>query len=212
MPLSLKDDSGAPTALSWKGQPELTVGVSTDKAFVMRAKHEEAIKALRPMTWNYGATRADVLKLLKEKNPQLVYFYCHGGIAGTLPFIKVGPSAEVGITRDNLRREKIRWKSPRPLVFINGCHTAALEPDAAIEFISAFVEVAGACGVIGTEITIFEPLAKAFAEECLRRFLNGDKIGDAVRGARLKLLKDGNPLGLVYIPYVIANLHLVQQN
>ena len=66
--------------------------------------------------------------------------------------------------------------------------------------------------MIGTEITIFESLAKAFAEECLRRFLNGDKIGDAVRGARLKLLKDGNPLGLVYIPYVIANLHLVRQN
>jgi hypothetical protein len=44
----------------------------------------------------------------------------------------------------------------------------------------------------------------------LRRFFNGDKIGDAVRGARLKILKDGNPLGLVYIPYVIAGLHLVQ--
>ncbi len=212
LPLSVKGDSEVPAALTWKDKPELTVGVSTDQAFVMRAKHEEALKAIRPLTWNYAATRAELLKLLKEKNPQLVYLYCHGGIAGTLPFIQVGPSNEIGITRDNLRRERIRWKSPRPLVFINGCHTAALEPSVAIEFISAFVEVAGACGVIGTEITIFEPLAKAFAEDCLRRFINGDKIGDAVRGARLKLLKDGNPLGLVYIPYVIAGLHMVQQN
>jgi len=33
-----------------------------------------------------------------------------------------------------------------------------------------------------------------------------------VRGARLELLKDGNPLGLVYIPYAVASLRLEQQN
>jgi hypothetical protein len=212
MPLSLPKGTGASSELFWKGQPEVTVGVSTDKDFVLREKHELALKALRTLTWNYAATREDVFKLLREKNPQLVYFYCHGGISGTLPFILVGPKDEIGITRDNLRSERIRWKSPRPLVFINGCHTAALEPDVAIEFISAFVSVANACGVIGTEITIFEPLAKAFAEECLRRFLNGDQIGDAIRGARLKLLKEGNPLGLVYIPYVMADLRMVEAN
>jgi hypothetical protein len=43
------------------------------------------------------------------------------------------------------------------------------------------VEVAAAAGVIGTEISNFEPLAAAFAEECLGRFLAGEAIGDAVR-------------------------------
>lgn len=212
MPLSLKGTSDAPSEIVWKGKPELTVGVSTDVAFKLRPQHETALQALSPHPgWNYANTRADLLKLLREKSSHLVYFYCHGGKSGTVPFIQVGPTSEQGITRDNLRREKIRWKSPRPLVFINGCHTADLEPDVAIEFISAFVEVAGACGVIGTEITIFETLARAFAEECLSRFLKGDKIGDAVRGARLKLLKDSNPLGIVYIPYVIASLRLTEQ-
>src|SRR5207244_9744776 len=98
---------------------------------------------------------------------------------------------------------------PRPLVFINGCQTTALEPEQAFEFVSRFVDVAGAAGVIGTEITIFEPLACAFAEECLRRFLGGAEIGQAVRGARLAVLKAGNPLGLAYVPFVAADLRLV---
>jgi hypothetical protein len=209
MPLSLKNSPDVPAEIVWQAQPELTVGVSTDSAFVLRAAHETALRSLKPsLGWNYGDTRAGVLQLLREKAPHVVYFYCHGGMSGTVPFILVGPPGDMGITRDNLRREKIRWKSPRPLVFINGCHTAALEPNVAIDFISGFVEVAGASGVIGTEITIFEPLARAFAEECLRRFLNGTQIGEAVRGARLKLLQAGNPLGLVYIPYVIASLRM----
>jgi len=212
MPLSLKNAPDAPSELTWEGKPQMTIGVSTDQAFVQRPAHERALQALQPqLGWNYANTRADVLKLLKASTSQLVYFYCHGGMSGTVPFIQVGPATERGITRDNLRREKIRWKSPRPLVFINGCHTAALEPEVAMEFISAFVEVAGACGVVGTEITIFELLARAFAEECLGRFLKGERIGDAIRGARLKLLKDGNPLGLVYIPYVLASLHMTQK-
>ena len=66
-------------------------------------------------------------------------------------------------------------------------------------------------GVIGTEITIFEPLATAFAEACLGHFLDGVPIGKAIRLARLKLLQDGNPLGLVYIPFAVSSLALVEE-
>ena len=47
-----------------------------------------------------------------------------------------------------------------------------------------------------------------FAEECLRRFLDGEPIGEAIRAARLALLAAGNPLGLAYIPFVTASLRL----
>jgi len=53
-----------------------------------------------------------------------------------------------------------------------------------------------------------------FDEECLARFIGAPPhpesmpIGKAVRGARLELLKQGNPLGLVYIPYAVASLRL----
>lgn len=214
IPLSVGNGPDAPTTIEWKDKPILTVAVSTDPVFVLREQHLQRIKALRSggLEWNYGATRDDVIRELKATKPQLVYFYCHGGVSETRPYLQVGtPDPTGNLSPSFLRAKKIRWDLRRPLVFINGCHTTALEPEQAIEFISPFIENANAAGVIGTEITIFEPLATVFAEECLRRFLNGAAIGEAIRGARLKLLKSANPLGLVYIPYAIADLHLVEQ-
>jgi hypothetical protein len=126
-----------------------------------------------------------------------------------VPFIKVGPLSEMAITAVTLFNERIRWEKTRPLVFLNGCHTTGLEPERAIELVSALVRNAHAAGVVGTEITVFEPLARAFAEDCLRRFLGGAELGWAVRDARLALLKAGNPLGLVYLPYALPSLQLV---
>lgn len=198
-----------PGEIGYSDGPHLAVAVSTDPAFVLRAGHEQKLRALRAgIDWRYANTRAQALSLLKEGGAEVVYFYCHGGVAEDVPYIQVGPLDERGITRDLLRREAIRWSSPRPLVFINGCHTTALEPERAIEFVSALVENAQASGVIGTEITVFEPLASAFAEECLRRFLDGDPIGEAIRAARLALLAEGNPLALAYIPFATAGLRL----
>jgi hypothetical protein len=150
----------------------------------------------------------------------LLYFYCHGGIRANndRPYLEIGESDRFG--PESLLGEGILWKGPNPLVFINGCHTTSLNPEIALNFVSAFVQQSGAAGVIGTEITIFEPLAAKFAEECFARFVGAPPhnesmpIGKAVRGARLELLKAGNPLGLVYIPYAVASLRLeeAQQN
>lgn len=212
LPLSVANAPDAPTEIAWQTKPVLTVASSTDPQFTRRKKHLEVMQKLRAdIEWNYGDTRDDVLRELKNTKPHLVYFYCHGGVSETRPYLQVGSDKSGNISPSNLRAKKIFWDTPRPLVFINGCHTTALEPEKAIEFISAFIETADAAGVVGTEITIFEPLATAFAEDCLRRFLDGTPIGESVRTARLKLLKDGNPLGLVYIPYVMANLRLMQQ-
>ena len=213
MPLSVGNSPDAPSEITYQQGPQFAVGVSTDDDLWQRPAHEETLQTLHEeLDWNYAATRDDTLRLLKETSPHLVYFYCHGGIANNIPYIQVGPEDERGITRDNLRFKRIRWDDTRPLVFINGCHTTALTPEVALEFVSAFVENAAASGVMGTEITIFEPLACAFAEGFLRRFLSGVPIGEAVRGTRLALLKAGNPLGLVYIPFVMASLHLVERS
>lgn len=67
-----------------------------------------------------------------------------------------------------------------------------------------------ASGVVGTDITVFEPLASAFAERCLARFLAGEPLGRAVRLARLGLLQEGNPLALTYVPFALAGLHLAK--
>ena len=212
MPLSIGEDGlSVHPGITYTGTPRMLVGVSTDPGFILRQAHGKALQDLsRERGWEYveGDRRDEVLALMREQKPQLVYFYCHGGMVGSLPYLRVGAPDEMGITRDNLRSERIRWKENRPLVFINGCHTTALEPEKAFNFVGAFVKTAFASGVIGTEITIFEQLGRAFAEKFIDRFLGGEPLGQAVRGARLALLKEGNPLGLVYLPFALADLRL----
>lgn len=210
LPVSVASAPEISPEIDWETAPRLAVGVSTDTALVHRVAHEQALRLLRHnLEWRYAADREQVFAMLRDARSHLVYFYCHGGMSGSVPYIQVGPLTERGITVDNLRHKRIVWDRPRPLVFINGCHTTALEPRVALEMVSGFVENAQASGVIGTEITVFEPLATTFAEACLRRFLEGMPIGEAVRAARLALLKAGNPLGLAYVPWVLASLRLV---
>lgn len=196
-----------------RGSPRLGVAVSTDPLFVRRAGHEQALRGLRAtVEWLHADTRDEALDLMSTGSPHLVYFYCHGGVADDVPYLLVGaPGTERGITRDLLRQRDIFWEDPQPLVLINGCHTTALEPEKALDLVSGFVETANAAGVIGTEITIFEPIACAFGEEFLRHFLSGVPVGEAVRLARLRLLADENPLGLVYLPFVLASLALREE-
>ena len=214
LPLSTKDAPPVPLELQIRDGTEFTVLVSTDPQFVLRVEHLKTLKAkCIPKRWCVAETRSESFTRLKTDHPHLVYFYGHGGVtADKLPYIEVGPPDAGGaILSDNLPAYKIEWSEPRPLVFLNGCHTAALEPEVAINLVSAFVEDCFAAGVVGTEITIFEPLACRFAEECLKRFfVEKTPIGDAVRLTRLALLQEGNPLGLVYIPYVHAGLRVAQ--
>lgn len=211
-PLTLGNTEDVPEEMKLGNTLEVVYGYSTD---FDPTEHVQKLQNFRsPVGWHPAGNRRDVLQLLLQQKPHLVYFYCHGGVTATgVPFIEVGE-------RDMLEPSNFSetyWEEPRPLVFINGCHTTAMDPEVAIKFVEAFVQDARASGVIGTEITIFEPLARAFAEDCLRRFLGGAPfkdpvpLGEAVRGARLALLKKGNPLGLVYIPFASAGLRLVKQ-
>lgn len=194
--------------IPYTGQPGLNVAAYRD--FPAWKKHEAALQQ-----WGYvvaqASDRAEVLKLLKASQPQLVYFYCHGVERDSLPFIRVGSEqSDDYLAPDNLRAYRIDWEDARPLVFLNGCHTAALTPERALSFVRTFVEQVGASGVIGTEITIFEPLAQRFAELFCKRFLEGIPLGRAMREARLGLLAERNPLGLVYIGHAYADLALVK--
>ena len=213
LPVSVAEAPDVPGQIPFQGAPRIAIGVSTDPKLRLRETHEAALRKLRSgLGWERGATRAEVLRMLKGTRAQIVYFYCHGGVtASRIPYFEVGYN-ESGITPDNLPANGIVWKNPRPLVFINGCHTTALAPEVAINLVAAFVEESAAAGVIGTEITVFERLACDFAEACLQRFLNGKRLGEAVRGARLELLRQGNPLGLAYIPFALASLSLVEES
>ncbi len=207
VPLSVEYAPEAPVNLAYRAEPHVAVCVSTSLALLQ--PHLEVLRRGSRAVWTLADTRAATFKLLREGGAHVVYFYCHGGIYKEVPFLSVGPPTDPGITRDNFRAYRVRWTTPRPLVFINGCRTTALEPNRAFDFVSALVSPANAAGVIGTETTVFEPLATAFAEACLAQFLGQDRsIGESIRTARLALLKAQNPLGLVYIPFVVPGLRL----
>lgn len=218
LPLTVGKEFDAHPVITYEDKLRVVAGVSTDKELVERDKHIDRLKVL---TQSVGLDRdesyAGILKRLKATKPHLIYFYCHGGVRlNKLPYLELGEKDK--FAPENFMKEGIRWAAnPRPMVFINGCHTTSLNPEIALNFVTPLVQLGGASGVIGTEITIFEPLAVKFAEECLKRFLGappykeGMAIGHAVRGARLELLRSGNPLGLVYIPYVIASLRMIRE-
>ena len=202
--------------ISFTDAPQVSTLVSLDDDFKLRDGHIDRVRGLRPgLGWKYGDQGQEILDLLRQGRSHLVYFYCHGGLFDDgVPYLQVGPDGDWHgiITPTVLPNTQIKWAAPKPLVFINGCHTTALEPAKSLDLVTSFVKEARAVGVVGTEITIFEPLATAFAEECLAHFLNEVPIGDAIRRARLKLLQDGNPLGLVYIPFVVSSVRLVKDS
>lgn len=208
-----------PPVIELKGDLQMIACVSTDKNFEKRDPHLGRLKALKnTVKFERDEGYKAIVKRLKKTTPHLLYFYCHGGIRANtnLPYLEIGESDKFG--PEALIGERISWKGPNPLVFINGCHTTSLNPEITLDFVSSFVQQNGAAGVVGTEITIFEPLAVKFAEECLSRFIGAAPhnetmpLGRAIRGARLELLKQGNPLGLVYIPYAVGTLRLQEQN
>ena len=211
MPLSVAEAPDAPTEIGWQGSPHLAVAVSTELA--SRKQHVKALEALKAgWGWDFADTRDAAIAVMKNKHPHIVYFYCHGGLADNEPYIRVGPRDGPRFTESLLRVKKNLWDVPRPLVFINGCHTTAVEPEQAMEFVGSFVRLAHAAGVIGTEITVFEPLAQAFAENFMQKFVvESKRLGEAIRSSRLALLASGNPLGLAYIPFAIASIKMLEQ-
>jgi hypothetical protein len=219
MPLTLCDDEASreegrpcpvpdpPPFISYSGELRLSVGAATD--LPLWQAHEAGLYRLQPSErWT---VIDDINKLFQtfQDPPHVLYFYCHGGLddgAATLEFGPASPRARI----DRTIWSGVRWQDPRPLVFINGCHTTAVTPEKAMDLVEPLLRRAHSAGVIGTEVTIFEPLASRFAEACFRRFFAGQPIGQAIRDARVELLQQGNPLGLVYIPFVLAGLRLHQ--
>jgi len=207
------DDADAALADSWPEirhaeKPGFLIGVADD----LRGDHVSQILRLGDSQSRIEGQRDRLLADMRsaEFGAHIVYFFCHGFLANGIPALQIGPPDSEGITQDNIEDGTMYWPRIRPLVFLNGCSTAAVEPKYALNLVDAFIRGALASGVIGTEITVFESLASLFADEFFAQFLDADEpVGEAVRRARLRALAAGNPLGLVYIAYSAPRLQLV---
>lgn len=183
--------------------------ISTDENFRLRDEHLRSISKLGADWLEILNERGACLRRLQEAR-QLVYFYCHGGLtAKQVPFLQIGALDSDAISAQALFNARIHWPEPlRSLVLLSGCHTTATAADELFSMLTAFASHCNAAGIIGTEITNFELIAKLFGEKLISLFLGGEPIGRAVRLARLELLRLGNPLGLMYISFALPSLHL----
>jgi len=155
--------------------------------------------------------------LLADERMDVAYLYCHGAYqqvsARAAPTVyllyggeKVGP---LDINKwAEARWPDPHWPSRKPLVVLNGCHTAEATSGTLATFVSAFVGDAGAAGMIGTEVALEQGLASIFMEYFLTRFIGGTGVGNALRDARWHLLGVGNVMGLAYTPYCLSSLRI----
>jgi len=161
------------------------------------------------------------LKDLISRDLPLVYFYCHGDRPDPDrpdTFLGIGNNEHVspqdfsGWVREAYFTRQLRvWNRIRPLVFINACHSAEIDPQALFNYIDVFVGGGNAAGVIGTEVKVSQPLAMEFASIFFDQLLApGATVATALRRARLDFLAKGNVFGLNYTPYCWADLTIAQ--
>lgn len=165
-----------------------------------------------------GTNKASLETLLGADLP-FVYFYCHGekvNVADANVFLTVGDREPitaqdiVGWTMNWFRKlKRLIWNEVRPLIFINACSSAAIEPATLVGLVQAFIGRGRAAGVIGTEVRVNQELAMDVAEQFVAAWFSQRKsVEDALRGVRMDFLRQGNLLGLAYTPYCWSELSL----
>jgi hypothetical protein len=163
----------------------------------------------------------ELAEVLALETMDIGYLYCHGGYhkladnALPSPVLRFGTSMLDPVTVANWRRDggwpRPHWPSRKPLIVLNGCHTAELTTATLSSFVDAFANRAGAAGVIGTEITIEQGMAGWAIEQLLRLLVDGASAGQALRALRWQMINRGNVLGLAYTLYCVAGLRLRPQ-
>jgi CHAT domain-containing protein len=184
----------------------------------LRDQHLQALQArLLDSSTISCKTRDCLVQALASQTLELVYFYCHGkteqlpGSNATTTYLEIGDDDR--ITPEDIIAWKVsdwpadHWRNTSPLVFINGCHTADLTPEALVNFVDTFA-LADASGVIGTEITLHQRVANEAALIFYQHFRN-NTAAEAIRQMRAEFLAKGNMLGLAYTLYASGDLRLV---
>jgi hypothetical protein len=182
----------------------------------MANTHLAAVAASLPGFRVRQATSADeVCEALGEHALGLAYFYCHGRGTPDDAWIEVGRDEAIypqdiamWAVADWVPRDE-HWVTTRPLVILNGCHTAELTPNSPVNFVDG-LSGAGAAGIVGTEITVSQRLAGEAVELMLEGLISRRlPVGQALQRMRSRLLAKGNLLGLAYTAYCSNDLRFV---
>jgi hypothetical protein len=163
----------------------------------------------------------DSTKALHEsigRDLPILYFICHGHrepgepdtwlALGNNDYMSPGLFVDWAISARK-RKEKF-WNEVRPLVIVNACHSLDIDADTMIGYLDAFTSGADAKGVIGTEVSVPQPLAMQWASVFLNALLTtGATAETALRQARLSFLARGSLFGLIYRADCWGHLQIV---
>jgi hypothetical protein len=182
---------------------------------------QETLKQQFPDAYDIarGDSKQRIQELLGQDLP-LVYFYCHGERPKPRdPNTFLGVGRREKIEPDDIKKWQYLWrldgksvwdwKGLRPLIFVNACHSAEINPDTLTSYLEVLVGDGNAAGMLGTEAKVNQNLAMQVAIEFFSLFLEGYAVAEALRRVRLQFLARGNLIGLVYTPYCWADLRLV---
>lgn len=202
-----------PNRITVSGQLQMAVGANGTLALQKEHMHDlETLAGTYKVAWTEPSYRRDqVIERLKHKDLAIVYLYCHafGGEESELKIPELHFQRLTDSKPGKIKPDALQWGTKwqcSPLVFLNGCGTVGYTPDALSPFLKKLVDDRGASGVIGTEILVWEQLATEMAKRFLEAFLAKESAGRALLEARLALLAQNNPLGLVYTLYAPSDL------
>jgi hypothetical protein len=189
--------------------PPATVAMCTDSDVTARwATHEENLRTLMSFSHTPAFTSTDVFTSMQQNRSVLLYFLAHLDYANGVPRIVMTDSQPKGaLNAATVDLEDMHLCAQQPVVFINACASAAMSPQRLLGLVEAFFR-SGAGGAVGTEVKVFVDLAISFAEEMLAAYTAGVALGEALRRARVEMLRLRNPLGFAYIGFGLHDLRL----
>ncbi|MEO5832623.1 MAG: CHAT domain-containing protein [Nakamurella sp.] len=189
-------------------RPVAMTGVTTDERIrPFWSDHRAALESC--FTVSDPVTTADgMMTELAASTASVVYLLTHVAVnARDVPAIAFDLLGGDRVDGTMITR-RIRLCGGRPIVFLNGCESAALQPSRVLGLVTDFQRV-GASGAVGTEITTFVSLAMRFAEAFAQEFTAADAtLAEAIRLSRWRMLSLGNPLGLAYSAFGLHDLRL----
>jgi hypothetical protein len=176
-------------------------GTLTDNLGLARQSHKTFFTRSVPMLNGELLNDPQKIKALLQQiqaPATFLYFYCHG--RNQNPYqpsqteeLELAPNITIN---PHFLPEGIMFPN-KPVVFLNSCSSGAFSSLSLLNFHAKF-KSAGAAGLIVTDFSVPVAFAAAFGQEIIRRYLHGQKLGEALLEFRRQLLDQKNPLGLLY--------------